>query len=219
MLDIFLLAAQCAPDMSPQTLVAITKVESNHNPYAIGIVDGYLVRQPKNKEEALATAQMLHQGGWNFSMGIGQVNLHNLPKYNLSFEKAFEPCDNLRVASKIFNECYQRALAKFPTAREALLASYSCYYSGNFTRGFKGEGAKNVSYVDKIVNAESSISSQLPVNAQAIPVISTKSTVRQSSSVDVPTSSEQKIEDRNREARVSNYRASRKGRISELRGD
>lgn len=218
MLDIFLLAAQCAPDISPQTLVAITKVESNHNPYAIGIVDGYLVRQPKNKQEALATAQMLHQGGWNFSMGIGQVNLHNLPKYSLTFEQAFEPCENLRVASKIFNECYQRALSQFPTQRDALLASYSCYYSGNFTRGFKGEGAKNISYVDKIVTAESGISSERIDNAQAIPVISTKSGARQNDKTGTQKSSDEKIEDKS--ARVSDYKSNKSTkRINELRGN
>lgn len=220
MFDIFLLASQCAPDMSPQTLVAITKVESDHNPYAIGVVDGYLARQPRNKDEALATTKMLHRDGWNFSMGIGQINIRNLSKYNLTFETVFDPCENLRVAAKIFNECYQRALTKFPTERDALLASYSCYYSGNFTRGFRNEGNKKNSYVDKVVYAESFATDPLTINSLTIPIISKKDGTRQRGM----SNNIKPVKERNNPddegARVYNSKSkSLTGRISELRGD
>src|SRR3546814_5730950 len=69
----------------------VVRVESSFNPYAIGVVGGHLVRQPKSLPEALATVRMLEQGGYNFSVGLAQVNRKNLDKYGLdSYEKAFK---------------------------------------------------------------------------------------------------------------------------------
>ncbi|HAT8012643.1 lytic transglycosylase domain-containing protein [Citrobacter rodentium] len=174
MLDVLLLASQCAPNFPPEILLTISKVESGHNPYAIGVVDGYLARQPGNKDEALATANMLHKEGWNFSMGIAQINLHNLAKYNLTFDSVFDPCDNLRIAAAIYNDCFQRASLQYRSERDAQLASYSCYYSGNFTRGFKAEGKDGLSYVDKIIAAMPASTADKSLAAQPIPVIASR---------------------------------------------
>lgn len=109
----------------------VVRVESSYNPYAIGVVGGRLVRQPKNLPEALATVRMLEGRGFNFSIGLAQVNRYNLDKYGLdSYEKAFEPCANLKAGSKILAECYQRAKGDWGK-------SFSCYYSGNFSTGFR----------------------------------------------------------------------------------
>ena len=109
----------------------VVRVESSYNPYAIGVVGGRLVRQPKNLPEALATVRMLEGRGFNFSIGLAQVNRYNLDKYGLdSYEKAFEPCANLKAGSRILAECYQRAKGDWGK-------SFSCYYSGNFSTGFR----------------------------------------------------------------------------------
>lgn len=109
----------------------VVRVESSYNPYAIGVVGGRLVRQPKNLPEALATVRMLENRGFNFSIGLAQVNRYNLDKYGLdTYEKAFEPCANLSAGSKILAECYQRASGDWGK-------SFSCYYSGNFSTGFR----------------------------------------------------------------------------------
>jgi type IV secretion system protein VirB1 len=109
----------------------VVRVESSYNPYAIGVVGGRLVRQPKNLPEALATVRMLEGRGFNFSIGLAQVNRYNLDKYGLdSYEKAFDPCANLLAGSKILAECYQRASGDWGK-------SFSCYYSGNFSTGFR----------------------------------------------------------------------------------
>ena len=108
----------------------VMRVESGFNPYAIGVVGGRLARQPRNLPEAVATARMLEQGGFNFSLGLAQVNRYNLARYGLgSYEKAFSACDNVRAGSRILRECYQRA----GDWGKAL----SCYYSGNFVTGFR----------------------------------------------------------------------------------
>ncbi len=109
----------------------VVRVESSYNPYAIGVVGGRLVRQPKTLPEALATVRMLESRGFNFSIGLAQVNRYNLDKYGLdTYEKAFEPCANLSAGSKILAECYQRASGDWGK-------SFSCYYSGNFSTGFR----------------------------------------------------------------------------------
>lgn len=108
----------------------VVRVESSHNPYAIGVVGGHLVRQPKNLEEALATVRMLENRGFNFSVGIAQVNRYNLAKYGLaSYTQAFEVCPNLQAGARILAECYQR--------HKDWGKSFSCYYSGNPVTGYR----------------------------------------------------------------------------------
>lgn len=136
-MDFAALAQQCAPGVHPQTMGAIVRVESAFNPFAIGVVGAQLVRQPANKPEAVATAKALEAAGYNFSLGVGQVNRHNLAKYGLSIETAFDPCQNLRAAAGILSECYWRANRAPRDAQQALHAAFSCYYSGNFQTGFQ----------------------------------------------------------------------------------
>lgn len=109
----------------------VVRVESSFNPYAIGVVGGRLQRQPKSLPEALATVRMLESRGFNFSLGLAQVNRYNLGAYGLdSYEKAFEVCPNLQAGSRILAECLQRSGRDWGKA-------FSCYYSGNFVTGFR----------------------------------------------------------------------------------
>jgi type IV secretion system protein VirB1 len=151
-MDFFALAQECAPIVAPPTLAALAWVESNHNPYAIGVVDGH-VKQPATLDEAVKTAEALEAAGKNFSVGIAQVNRYNLKRYGLTYRAAFEPCQNLRVGAKILAECYSRASGKYDNTQAALHAALSCYYSGNFTRGFKPDEPGQKPYVHKVLAA------------------------------------------------------------------
>ena len=64
------LAVKCAPTVHPQTLKSLIGNESTYNPYAIGVVDGRLERQPKSLREAVATAE---QGGNDVSHSIQRM--------------------------------------------------------------------------------------------------------------------------------------------------
>jgi type IV secretion system protein VirB1 len=109
----------------------VVDVESAFNPYAIGVVGARLTRQPRTLPEAMATARMLAERGYNFSLGLAQVNRNNLARYGLSsYALAFDACANLRAGSRILAECYGRAGKDWGKA-------FSCYYSGNFTKGFR----------------------------------------------------------------------------------
>ena len=109
----------------------VVRVESSYNPFAIGVVGGRLVRQPKSLPEALATVRSLEARGFNFSLGLAQVNRYNLRKYGLdSYEAAFRVCPNLQAGSRILAECHRRFSGDWGK-------SFSCYYSGNPVTGFR----------------------------------------------------------------------------------
>lgn len=170
MIELMALAQQCAPNVAPATVVAVARVESSFNPYAIGVVGGALKRQPTSLAEALTTVRELERQGRNFSLGIVQVNRHNLPKYGLTYEQAFDACHNLRIGGKILQECYARALPSHRNEQLALRAAFSCYYSGNFIRGFRPDRAGMPSYVQKVVAAASNrapVTLQVPAVQQA----------------------------------------------------
>ena len=78
MLDFLLLAQQCAPEVHQNTLAHVVQVESGFNPLAIGVVGAHLERQPTTAGEALATARWLDSHGFNYSVGLGQVNKSKL---------------------------------------------------------------------------------------------------------------------------------------------
>ena len=145
------IAAECAPGIHPATLKGIVSTESSWNTYAIGVVNGMLTRQPRNLAEAVATAYELERKGFNFSMGLAQVNRYNLSRYGETYETVFEPCRNLRVGGSILKECFERAKTQFANEQQALRAAFSCYYSGNFMRGRQLEKPGQASYVEKVV--------------------------------------------------------------------
>lgn len=119
----------------------VVKVESSSNPYAIGVVGGRLVRQPRSLPEAVSTARMLEEKGYNFSVGLAQVNRYNLAKYGLSdYARAFQVCPNLEAGSRILADCHARAGGDWGKA-------FSCYYSGNFVTGFRH------GYVQKVLSS------------------------------------------------------------------
>lgn len=140
----------CAPLIAPGTARAVIDVESGGNPFAIGVVAGSLVRQPRTLPEAVATARALEAAGWNFSVGLGQVNKNNFTKYGLTLVSAFDACSNLQAMQGILSECFERASARARVQKNdqaALRQAFSCYYSGNFQTGF------DHGYVNKVVAA------------------------------------------------------------------
>ena len=180
MMDFIDFAQQCAPTVAPETMAAIVNVESSFQPYAIGVVDGALKKQPQHSEEALLIIKQLEKAGHNFSIGLAQVNRYNLPRYGISYAEAFDPCINLQVGSKILEDCYKRAVVKFPEEQTALQAAFSCYYSGNFSRGFKREGKEHSSYVEKVLASNNQLSKNIPI----VPPIKTKSNATDAHVVD-----------------------------------
>lgn len=143
------LALKCAPDVAPDTMLRIVKTESGFNEWAIGVVGTPLKRQPTTREEALAAITQLHKANANFSIGLAQINKQYFSIKDI--EEILSPCTNLKMGSDILKDCYVRALKQSQTEQEALKKSFSCYYSGNYKRGFIKE-SNGTSYVDRVVS-------------------------------------------------------------------
>lgn len=151
----------CPLAVPAEVMRHVVHVESSYNPYAIGVVGGHLVRQPRTLPEALATVRMLESRGYNFSLGLAQVNRYNLEKYGLeTYAEAFRPCANLLAGSRILAECNQRAGGHWGK-------SFSCYYSGNFVTGYR-QG-----YVQKIERSMWGDRAAQPDGVAPIPVVTT----------------------------------------------
>lgn len=159
----------------------VVNVESSSNPYAIGVVGGQLVRQPQNLGEALATVHMLDAKGYNYSLGVAQVNRANLGKYGLdSYEKAFQLCPNLTAGSNILAACYRSSGGNWGKA-------FSCYYSGNFVTGYQD------GYVQKVydsinragtINVDADASQPIPLQPQALAYSNTAKSMAMTMSTD-----------------------------------
>lgn len=131
------LLTACAPQVHPATATAVIAVESAGDPHAIGVVGSTLVRQPANRGEAIATARALQAQGWNFSVGLAQINLRNFARLGLTLESAFEPCTNLGAMQTVLGECFEQARAADRSASSRLRDALSCYYSGNDRTGYR----------------------------------------------------------------------------------
>ncbi|MDK4545743.1 lytic transglycosylase domain-containing protein [Kingella kingae] len=149
-IDYNALLQQCTNSVHPQIMHGIIRQESSFNPYAIGVVNGKLSRQPRSKAEAVSVIKTLQSKGMNYSMGLAQVNKQHMSHFGFTAESIFEPCANVRAGSKIFDDCYTAAKRRFGNTAHAIGAALSCYYSGNFTTGFKRYGNDKAPYVDSV---------------------------------------------------------------------
>jgi len=150
------LAMTCAPGIHAATTQALVQVESEFNPWAIGVVGGQLHRQPRHHAEAMATARALQTAGFDFSVGLGQINVRNLGRLGLTLESAFDPCANLAAMQAVLSDCFDRAGASTEAQQSKLRRALSCYYSGNFATGVQH------GYVGRVVAASRSMPTAFP---------------------------------------------------------
>lgn len=151
---------QCSPQVAPVTLETIINVESGGNPNVIAVVDTNKSIYAEDKDSAIKLANALDKEGKNYSVSLMQINRKNFEKYGLDNKSAFDPCKNIEVGGKIYEQCYLDAKndpQHFPDEQSALRGALSCYYSGNLSRGFVKEGKSNTSYVDRANNAVNKI--------------------------------------------------------------
>lgn len=130
-----ILLQSCAPNVAPPTMLAVVQVESEGDPYRIGVNSGAsLSRQPSNAADAIATARGLLRRGANFDAGLMQINSANFARLGITAETVFDPCTNLRAGSLVLSDNYTRA--RNAGVRDALRAAISEYNTGSRLRGF-----------------------------------------------------------------------------------
>ncbi len=140
----------CPGIAESETMARIVRVESSGNPFAIGVVGGRLQRQPANLQEAVQTADQLEKAGYNYSIGLSQVNRIHFKRFGWlgDIKNGFNACVNLQAGADVLLRCKEGAArslnSRSPDA--VLRAALSCYYSGSYTAGEK------MGYVDKVLS-------------------------------------------------------------------
>lgn len=143
------LFSQCAPDVSPVTLSALMAVESSNSPYVVANVSDGTSHYFDSEKEAVEFTNRLAESGKKYSAGLMQIFVENFKAYGVTNETIFDHCKNIEVGADILRGCYVRALKTESNEQDALRKAFSCYYSGNFIRGFKAE-KDGKSYVQRV---------------------------------------------------------------------
>lgn len=147
---------QCAVGVDSRLFASLVRQESNFNPYAIGL-DGKAVlkAQPRSYEEAARTADNLVREGKGFSVGLGQIHVSNVARYGLTWQQAFDPCTNLRVASVILRSFHIQAMKAGYSPDNAVFAALRGYNSGSVhnpvSNGYARDILGRIGYGDVIV--------------------------------------------------------------------
>jgi type IV secretion system protein VirB1 len=142
--DVSYYVNHCAVHVAPSTMIAIIKAESNSKPFAVNLNHAKILKQPKNKKQAIKWVEYLDKHGYNFDVGLAQVNIKNIHQYGYKATDALDPCINIKVASNILYEDYLLARKGTHSKQDALAEAISMYNTGNRSDGFYN------GYVDRV---------------------------------------------------------------------
>lgn len=150
---------QCAPDVAPDTLLAIIRTESGGNPYIVNNITDKEVKSFDSLEQAASYGNELLKKGANFSAGLMQIYSGNFSSLDINdAAHIFEPCNNIKAGATILTKNY--ISLKKGDEQEKLRKALSMYYSGNTKTGFKKEG--KTSYVERVENHAFAVPSLKP---------------------------------------------------------
>lgn len=142
---VLLLAQHCAPDVAPETLISVARVESGLDPLTIGVNGGRpRALHPSSKAAAVRQAGALIAAGASVDLGLGQINSRNLGWLGVTLDDAFDPCRNLAAAAKVLATNYVTAAPRLD-AQGALRVALSMYNTGDPARGFRNGYVQKVS--------------------------------------------------------------------------
>jgi type IV secretion system protein VirB1 len=130
------LAAQCAPSVAPETVLAIIQTESNGDPFALNVNGGRQPARQSNAVDAAATARRFVAAGYSVDLGLGQINSRNMRWLGLTWESVFDPCTNVAALARVLTTNYKAAKAG-RDPQTALRVALSMYNTGSQTRGFR----------------------------------------------------------------------------------
>lgn len=156
---IIALASQCAPNVAPQTVLAIVHTESRGRPFAVNVNGAAQPAAPTSAAGAAATAQRYIAAGYSVDLGLGQINSRNMRWLRLTWDTVFDPCTNIAALGAVLTSNYTSAKSG-RDPQTALRVALSMYNTGSQTRGFRN------GYVAKVV-ANAGIADAIPAVAAA----------------------------------------------------
>ncbi|ACO03675.1 MAG TPA: lytic transglycosylase [Persephonella sp.] len=91
-------------------LKAIAEVESGMQPYAVNVNLKGKNRSffIKNRKVASEFITYLEKKGYNFDVGISQINIKNIRRFGLSPVELLDPCKNIDLSARIMRELIDR---------------------------------------------------------------------------------------------------------------
>ena len=139
------LATACAPQVAPDTMLAVVRVESAGDPLAIGVNgEPRLALAAQTPAEAIRTASRLIAQGRSLDLGLGQINVRNLKPLGLRLADAFDPCRNLAAAARVLQADWRRAAPAPGPPLSALKTALSLYNTGDRVDGLRNGYAARV---------------------------------------------------------------------------
>lgn len=157
---------QYAPNVAPQTIAAIIRIESGGNQFAVGVnCTGARRLHPKSVSEAAARARYFIAKGYSVDLGLMQINSRNLSRLGLTVEQAFDPATNIQAGAKILCRGYQGAVKRYGPGQSALQAALSAYNTGNYEQGFRN------GYVAKYFAGARQHHAVMPIAMKRMPAI------------------------------------------------
>lgn len=126
------LIMDCAPNVHPQTMMAIMKAESAKNPYAMNVItDGKKsVTWIHDKQEAIIYLKARLAEGHDVATGLMQINSVNFDMLGVSADTIFDPCTNIAASATILQMEYMSALSMTDDTQEALNIALAAYNAG-----------------------------------------------------------------------------------------
>ena len=137
------LASQCAPNVAPQTVLAIVHTESRGQPLALNVDGAKQPARPKNTVDAIATAQRYVAARYSVDLGLGQINSRNMRRLGLTWDNVFDPCTNIAALGRVLSESF-RSVADERHPQTALRLALSMYNTGSPSRGFRNGNVAKV---------------------------------------------------------------------------
>lgn len=136
----------CAPDVHPNTVAQIIRVESGGNPLAINVNGAKVRLKANNTKEAAQLTRQYIQKGHTVDVGLMQINSVNFASlgYKNNIEKLFEPCANIAAGATILKNFYSNSKNAHKDPSAALRGAVSAYNTGSFSKGIKNGYVKKV---------------------------------------------------------------------------
>jgi type IV secretion system protein VirB1 len=133
--DFLAFAAECGPQVHPDTVAVIVKGESHFNPFSIRDITAKRSYSPASLSEASALAELLYANGHRLALGYMQVTTPWLSTYHLTPTQLLDGCTNIRYGAAILADNYRRYRPGAASDLAGLNMALSAYWSGNPSTG------------------------------------------------------------------------------------
>lgn len=122
---------QCAPQVAPETIVAIVRVESRGDPLAVHDNTTGRSYRPANTGQAQALLEALLRARHSVDAGLMQIDSSNFFRLHVTPRTVFIPCVNVAAGGAILQAAWTQAARAGMAGQAALWAAVQAYNSGN----------------------------------------------------------------------------------------